>query len=308
MYILSLLIIAAVANGGIVKRSDDCPAKSAFEDQPEKRDQILDVHNGFRANENAANEVKMSWNKDLARRAQQWANNCTWKHSFLTTCDGQKSVGQNLYMIGGGSSPPTNYDISKFIEKWYNEKKDYSYNDGSCSGVCGHYTQVVWAKTAEVGCGIQSCDLVNVNGNPEGSRNAVLFGCDYSPPGNYQGQKPFVQGPTCSECSSMTKTGWVCEDNLCKPCVRAADANCQCNEKTCQNGGVFDDQQCVCSCPESYYGEFCENSCVCQDLPNMARACPGWTVYCNNKSYKQFMKTNCPATCGMCDLPPSCNA
>ena len=53
-------------------------------------------------------------------------------------CDGVTSVGQNLYM--GGASLGTN--ITRFIQLWNDEKKDYTYSDGSCSKVCGHYTQV----------------------------------------------------------------------------------------------------------------------------------------------------------------------
>ena len=28
------------------------------------------------------------------------------------------------------------------VASWVNEKKDYTYSTNSCSGVCGHYTQV----------------------------------------------------------------------------------------------------------------------------------------------------------------------
>lgn len=35
----------------------------------------------------------------------------------------------------------TNY-LDNSVASWVNEKKDYDYASNSCSGVCGHYTQV----------------------------------------------------------------------------------------------------------------------------------------------------------------------
>jgi len=32
--------------------------------------------------------------------------------------------------------------LERGVASWVNEKKDYTYSTNSCSGVCGHYTQV----------------------------------------------------------------------------------------------------------------------------------------------------------------------
>lgn len=48
---------------------------------------------------------------------------------------------------------------------------------------CGHYTQVVWRKTSELGCGYATC-----------KRDGFLvefWACNYSPPGNVRGQEPY---------------------------------------------------------------------------------------------------------------------
>ncbi len=47
----------------------------------------------------------------------------------------------------------------------------------------GHYTQMVWGHTKEVGCAIAH-DTTNAGG-------MYYLDCRYSPPGNYFGQKPY---------------------------------------------------------------------------------------------------------------------
>ena len=66
------------------------------------------------------------------------------------------------------------------VDSWGSEIKDYNYADNSCSGVCGHYTQLVWKDTKEVGCAMSVC-----------GDNSQIWVCSYSPPGNVVGQKPY---------------------------------------------------------------------------------------------------------------------
>ena len=263
----------------------------------------LDAHNlhrGQAGNGDGANELKLVWNDELASRAQDWADLCVWKHTLVNECDEVTSVGQNLYMTSASS-----YDIAEMVKAWADEKLFYTYNTGACTDVCGHYTQMVWANTMDMGCGIAQCGSVE-----GGFNNAWVFGCDYSPPGNYAGQKPYVQGLPCSACETVIPTGgWTCEANLCKPCTPDADgASCNCEAKLCENGGAFNPGQCACECPSDYYGSTCERKCECVDLAGYETACPSWTGFCTNAMYKTFMTNTCPATCGLCDLPPSCNA
>ena len=210
-------------------------------------------------------------------------------------------------MLSGNAYPE--YSVTQFVGDWASEKQNYTYADNSCSAVCGHYTQVVWANTAEVGCGIKLCETIN-----SGGKKVVMFGCDYSPPGNSQGQKPYVQGSPCSACSSVISTGgYFCENNLCVPCTPASNGDkCICKEKACQNGGNYNPGTCACYCPQGqYYGTLCENKCECVDAhPYAAQACPGWKAqgYCENSGLKAFMTDSCSATCGFCNLPASCSA
>ena len=64
-------------------------------------------------------------------------------------------------------------------EKWYNEINDPGYdftNPGFSSGI-GHFTQVVWVKSTELGMGHAA--------TPDGS---VFTVARYAPAGNFMGQ------------------------------------------------------------------------------------------------------------------------
>ncbi len=75
--------------------------------------------------------------------------------------------------MGAPASP------AQVVNAWDSEAADYDYSSNKCRKVCGHYTQIVWASTKEVGCGV--------------ARNAhrEIWVCDYNPPGNYIGKRPY---------------------------------------------------------------------------------------------------------------------
>ena len=69
---------------------------------------------------------------------------CSFKHAVMNDCGG-KRMGQNLAYTAGS---PKN--LNRMVGMWVDEKADYNYASNSCSNVCGHYTQVVWAETTKV--------------------------------------------------------------------------------------------------------------------------------------------------------------
>ena len=56
------------------------------------------------------------------------------------SCSGN-GAGQNLY-VSWTSGDSIEVDPAKAVKSWYEEIHDYEYSTGSCSKVCGHYTQV----------------------------------------------------------------------------------------------------------------------------------------------------------------------
>ncbi len=133
-------------------------------------DETIAAHNDWRTK---VNTPPLIWDKELAKTALKWAKKlkekgCAFEHSRIS------GLGENLFMGTTGF-----YDPKDVVDAWGNEVEYYNYEDNSCSGVCGHYTQIVWATTKKVGCAKIEC-----NGND-------IWVCNYDPPGNWVGQKPY---------------------------------------------------------------------------------------------------------------------
>ncbi|KAJ4709370.1 Pathogenesis-related protein 1 [Melia azedarach] len=134
--------------------------------------QFLLPHNAARY---AIRMPLLRWDVKLARYAQSYANqrrfDCALKHS-------NGPYGENIFWGSGFGWTP-----AQAVAAWLSEKKLYNYWSNSCSGgkECGHYTQIVWRTTSRVGCASVNCF---------GGRG-VFITCNYDPPGNYIGERPY---------------------------------------------------------------------------------------------------------------------
>lgn len=124
----------------------------------------------------------LRWNATIAAAAQAYANNCLYQHNTSTP------YGENLYAGAVSSGFPANVEIAA-ANDWAAEFTSYNYAANSCSGVCGHYTQMVWRTTTEVGCGIRQCTANSPFQPP--FTNWTLVVCNYSPAGNIGGARPY---------------------------------------------------------------------------------------------------------------------
>ena len=125
------------------------------------------------------------WNATVAATAQAWADGCRFKHNPDL---GSLGYGENIYASASGGSPPSKPGLAA-VALWASEAANYNYANNSCSGTCGHYTQIVWRTTQAIGCGVQNC---TTNSPFRGSfSNWTLVVCDYDPPGNYRGYRPY---------------------------------------------------------------------------------------------------------------------
>jgi hypothetical protein len=119
----------------------------------------------------------LTWSTTVAAAAQAWANNCQFQHG------GTGNYGQNIYATSSTATP------LEVVSSWASEQANYDYAANTCSAICGHYTQMVWASSLNLGCGVQNC----TQNSPFGGGNSPwqFWVCDYNPPGNFSGQQPY---------------------------------------------------------------------------------------------------------------------
>jgi len=127
----------------------------------------VNAHNKFRRLHEDTPDVK--WSNTLAQSAQSWADTCIWDHcKYHPNICKNTSAGENL--AGGDFS-----SAEAVVAYWYNDEiKKYDYNKPGYSSGTGHFTQVVWKSTTEIGCGYNS--------------KCGHYVCQYNPPGNITGQ------------------------------------------------------------------------------------------------------------------------
>uniref|UniRef100_A0A914V095 SCP domain-containing protein n=1 Tax=Plectus sambesii TaxID=2011161 RepID=A0A914V095_9BILA len=106
----------------------------------------------------ASNMLKMQWNSSLAAESQAWACACVYAHSSYAS----RNAGENLYaQYGYPMDVESNFE--RAAQAWWDElqgnwtylSNNVFYNNNT--GVVGHYTQLAWAKTYQVGCGFSQC-------------------------------------------------------------------------------------------------------------------------------------------------------
>ena len=126
---------------------------------------VLDEHNRLRALH--VDTDPLTWSDTLAQYAEEYAAAYNCSSGVLHHSGGP--YGENL-AIG--------YSLSNAVDAWYAEIKYYNYSNPGFASNDGHFTQVVWKDTKQVGCAIRYCNSV--------WQNYVV--CEYDPSGNYLGE------------------------------------------------------------------------------------------------------------------------
>jgi uncharacterized protein YkwD len=131
---------------------------------------ILEAHNAVRRQ---AGVRPLVWSDKLAAYALEWARTLLAQNRFAHR--GRSPYGENLFEVSGTTANP-----AQVVDTWAAESKLYDYGSNVCHrGPCGHYTQIVWRDSKEVGCAVAG-----------GVRRQVWV-CNYCPPGNVAGRRPY---------------------------------------------------------------------------------------------------------------------
>ncbi|KAI9882485.1 MAG: hypothetical protein M1823_005766 [Watsoniomyces obsoletus] len=146
----------------------------------------LDVHNECRGKHQ--NTAPLKWSDQLASIAQKHAETCVYEHKM--DMDGV-NYGQNI-AAGGKASEIRNVIGRQFYSE---EVKLYSWfgsepNMGNFLQ-WGHFSQIVWAETTEVGCYTADCSSKGLSGKLLGGASNIgkhMTVCNYLKRGNMGGQ------------------------------------------------------------------------------------------------------------------------
>ncbi len=152
---------------------------------------MVKAHNEVRE---VVGSPKVKWSKMLETKAEGqlkilYRMGCTMRHfgggenlfwaSALQSFQPKKAAGQSVWQRS-----PQKISENDVVAKWADERIWYSSHDNTCHAPegksCGHFTQIVWRKTTEIGCGRAICD-----------DNSQIWLCIYFPVGNIEGETPY---------------------------------------------------------------------------------------------------------------------
>jgi pathogenesis-related protein 1 len=162
------------------------------------------AHNAARADLMADPPLPdLTWSQDLADFSQEWADELASDENCGTIFHrDQRMYGENI-AFRASTNRNLQYFPEQAVEGWVAEVDCWDYgtilgnrtptaNSESCDATCvarqnstgcGHYTQVVWRNTRQLGCGYSTCEYEGFT--------AHVWVCNYNPPGNFVGQVPY---------------------------------------------------------------------------------------------------------------------
>lgn len=146
----------------------------------------------------------VQWDCDAAAIAQEWADQSKgnqghstnqWRETEYSERTGLQgvaaSLGENLGWAVSSNAAGLQSLVSS-VTRWDAERNNYNHDTNACSGVCGHYTQMVWRESTAIGCGVQRGSRVM------GGRTwdyGYFLSCTYHHAGNINGDHPLTVHP-----------------------------------------------------------------------------------------------------------------
>lgn len=147
------------------------------------------AHNVHRSNHSAP---ALEWDAELAQYAANTAASCVFAHDMT---QGSGGYGQNIAMWASTDNPEAlgevaainmathdmwyNGEVNKFLPSYYKEPTP----DMSNFEAWGHFSQLVWKGSEDLGCHVQLCP----KGTMATDMEAWYMVCNYKPAGNVGG-------------------------------------------------------------------------------------------------------------------------
>jgi len=158
----------------------------------------------------AASYMKtLSWDNNLAKVAQGWADQCNWYHNSQATSQyksysGKSSggVAENMY-ASTYSLSITN--LKKSVTAWYDEYKTYTFQNKQATQT-NHYTIMMNADTTKVGCAYKVCNQLS-GSSLSGSNGVTVVVCDFWDGTNRLGSPYLKKGTSSFTYEDETQSG-----------------------------------------------------------------------------------------------------
>ncbi|XP_066964273.1 uncharacterized protein [Macrobrachium rosenbergii] len=151
-------------------KSSSSSSSSDSSEEGDFAEECLKAHNNYRKKHGVP---PLKLNKDLSKFAKEWAQTIA-KKNVLQHRDNNK-YGENIY-CAWSSNPNHKIKGSEAVESWYSEIKDYTFGKEPSDLRAGHFTQVVWQDSKELGVGFAR--------SPTGK---IFVVANYNPAGNFVG-------------------------------------------------------------------------------------------------------------------------
>jgi len=138
-------------------------------------DEVVKMHNKYRKVHGKVGDIKH--NKDISVLAQSWAEKLAADGRLAHSNARYKGeeLGENV--ASKWSSGGSDYTAEDLVNQWYSENSKYDWGGGNFQQVTGHFSQVVWKASKEVGIG-----------KAFGKDGRVFVVANYHPAGNILGQ------------------------------------------------------------------------------------------------------------------------
>ena len=145
---------------------------------PGEAQALVDYHNRVRAEVGVGG---VTWSPQIAAFAQQWADELARRGTFEHRPQSQQKYGENL---AGGTTG--SFTVVSGAAMWYGEKNLYRPGAAFTAAMlpAGHYTQMVWRTSNQIGAGMAICQKGQYRG-------WTILVCNYSDRGNMVGSKPY---------------------------------------------------------------------------------------------------------------------
>ncbi|GIL62206.1 hypothetical protein Vafri_16468 [Volvox africanus] len=155
--------------------------------------EVLNKTNSHRIDHQAS---PLKWSIGLAQSSQAYAEvlaarGCALDHSV------NREFGENLMQVI--SYPAPDNTCAAAVEGWYSEVESYDFNarepfDENWPRRIGHFSQLVWAASSALGCGVAKADLqVELLPGIWRLGGCKIIVCRYKPSGNYPDNNQFYK-------------------------------------------------------------------------------------------------------------------